>query len=426
MTAERGKAERRILINASALSITEGLAQLANFGFVISFARTFGATQMAYYSVAMAVGAIAALFFTLGTPGLMVREFSRDPSCVPEWLGVLIPVQGLLAVLAWLLATGTTVLLIGDLQAITVASAVCAYQILLRLAMVINTPLVASERMVRLSAANVAYRAVTLVMALTAIHLGVSAGWVSWIFFSGSAIYLAFAWYQSSRFFGRTTFRLAPREALRLFKLSAPFFSIAAFAVLYGRGAVVMLSAMASPHAVGLYAAADRIMIAVGLAPTMLNSAVYPALTRVAARSRAEVRALCGRAALLMLAVTLPLAGLFTVFSSRLVLLLFGPSYGEAARVLQILTWTLPVVGLQSLFGSQLIAVSQQRALAGARFSGLALFALLSPVLIWSLGIRGAAWAVLASDTALSVYYFTILRKTDATPTFGAQSAQAQ
>ncbi len=425
MKTQSAKTERRILLNASALSVAEGLGQLANFGFVISFARTFGATQMAYYSVAMASGAIAALFMTLGTQSLLVREFSRDRARVSEWLGVLLPVQGLLALLAWLVATAITVLLVGDSRAITVALAICAYQVLLRLAAVLNTPLVANERMVQISAANVAYRVFTLVLGLVAIHFGAGAGLVACTFVVGAVMYFAVAWRQNFKLFGQPAFRWAPREASDLFKLSAPFFGIAAFTTIYGRGAVIMLSAIATPHAVGLYAAADRVMVAVALAPTMLGSAVYPALTRVAARSRVEVRALCGRSVLLMVITTLPLAIVFTIFAHRLITVLFGPLYVGAAQVLQILTWTLPIVGIQSLLGSQLIAVNQQHVLARARLSGLMLFAVLSPLLIWKCGFRGAALAVIVSDTALLLRYLMILLKVKAAPTFGTAAGQA-
>jgi O-antigen/teichoic acid export membrane protein len=279
--------------------------------------------------------------------------------------------------------------------------------------------------MVRTSVANVAYRVFTLVLGLVAIHYGAGAGLVAWTFVVGAVIYLAVAWWQNFKLFGQPTFRWAPREASDLFRLSAPFFGIAAFAAIYARGAVIMLSALATPHAVGLYAAADRLMVAVALAPMMLGSAVYPALTRVAARSRVEVRALCGRSVLLMVITTLPLAVVFTIFAHRLITVLFGPLYLEAAPALQILTWTLPIVGVQSLLGSQLVAVNQQHVLARARLSGLTLFVLLSPILIWKFGFRGAAWAVLVSDTALLFQYLMILLKVKAAPTFGMAASQA-
>jgi O-antigen/teichoic acid export membrane protein len=424
MRPQGAKAEHRILLNASALSVAEGLGQLANFVFVISFARTFGTTEMGYYSVAMASGAIAALFMTLGTQNLLVKEFSREPTRVAEWLGVLLPVQGLLALLAWLIATAITVLLVGDHRAVTVALAICAYQVSLRLAAVLNTPLVANERMVRISVANVAYRVFTLALGLVAIHYGAGPALVAWTFVIGAVIYFAVAWWQNFTLFGPPRFRWAPRAAADLFKLSAPFFGIAAFATIYARGAVIVLSAIATPHAVGLYAAADRIMVAVALAPMMLGAAVYPALTRVAARSRVEVRALCGRSVLLMVGVTVPLAVVFTIFAHRLINVLFGPLYLEAAPALQILTWTLPVVGVQSLLGSQLVAVNQQHALARARLSGLTLFVVLAPLLIWKFGFQGAALAVLVSDTALLFTYLMVLLKVKAAPTFGTAASQ--
>jgi Na+-driven multidrug efflux pump len=72
-----------------------------------------------------------------------------------------------------------------------------------------------------------------------------------------------------------------------------------------------------------------------------------------------------------------------------------------------------------------LVAVNQQHALARARLSGLTLFVVLSPLLIWKFGFRGAALAVLVSDTALLFHYLVILLKVKAAPTFGTVASQA-
>ena len=125
-----------------------------------------------------------------------------------------------------------------------------------------------------------------------------------------------------------------------------------------------------------------------------------------------------------MVITTLPLAIVFTTFAQRLISVLYGPLYLEAAPALQILTWTLPIVGVQSLLGSQLVAVNQQHILARARLGGLTLFVLLSPLLIWKFGFLGAAVAVLVSDTVLLFHYFAILSKVKAAPTFGTAAAR--
>src|ERR1700722_749404 len=82
--------ERRILLNTTVLSAFEGLGQLANLALIASFARAFGAGVMGNYSVGMSVGAVAAVFVSLGIQGLLVRDISRDPACARDRIGVLL------------------------------------------------------------------------------------------------------------------------------------------------------------------------------------------------------------------------------------------------------------------------------------------------------------------------------------------------
>lgn len=408
--------ERRILFNAGVLSVTEGFGQLANLILVVSFARAFGAGAMGHYSVAMAVGAVAALFVSLGTQSLLVREFSRNPAVSTDWLGKLLPVQLSFALIAWAVASAAAVGLVRDVQAAPVAMAVCAYQILLRIAALLLTPLQAKELMLISSIGDMAHRALILILGVLAIHLGASAGLVSLMLVIGATGFVAFAWVQTSRRFGRPRLRFAPSEALQLFRLSAPFFGLAALAVIYARGVIIMLSALAAAHAVGLYAAADRLMVAVGLGPTMFNSAVYPALARVASQSLAEAKALCGRCLRLLLVAAIPCAALAAVFAPEIVRMLFGAAYADAAGVLQVLAWTLPMRGAQSLLGSQLATLDQQTALARARLIGLCCFFIAAPLLILFFGYVGAAVSVLVCDTLQLGLYYRLLRKLDAAP----------
>jgi O-antigen/teichoic acid export membrane protein len=139
--------ERHILANTAILGAGETVGQLANFILVVSFARSFGSGTLGHYSVSMAVGAIAALFVSMGTHGLLIREISRNPASGRDFLGVLMPAQMVLASVAWLTACGVSVLLIGDTHAAAVVMATCGYQILCCLAALLLTPFQATERM---------------------------------------------------------------------------------------------------------------------------------------------------------------------------------------------------------------------------------------------------------------------------------------
>jgi len=375
---------------------------------------------MGNYSVGMSVGAIAAVLVTLGIQQLLVRDISRDPHCARDRIGVLLPVQLLLTPIAWGIACLVSLALIGKTALTPVVMAACGYQVLLPLASLLLAPLQAQEMMVVTATCGLLYRVLALLVGVAAIWLGANAGIVALAFVAGALSLLVMAWNQTSRRFGRPNWRFAPAEALGLYRLAAPFFGLAALGVIYARGAAVILSALTTPEAVGLYAIADRLMVAAGLGSAMFNTALFPALARVAHSSAAQARELAARCLRLLLAFNIPMAALVTILSMDLVRWFFGASYLDAGRVLQVLVWMLPVRGAQALLGSLLAAMNQQAALARARFIGLCIFLALAPVLILIQGYVGAAWAVLCCDTVQLVLYWLLLRKAGAAPPVAA------
>lgn len=406
--------ERRILLNTTVLSIAGGCSQIINFIFVASFARTFGAAELGHYATAMAAGTIAGLLVTLGTPELLVREISRDSSRARELLSTLLPLQTILALFAWSAASAATVLLLGDPHALAIAMPVCGYQILLLLASLLLMPFQARERMLIASGGDVLHRLVSLGLGLTAIALGASAAVVASCMVIGVVGLVGYAWLQTSRCFGPLKLRFRPAQAWRILRSSSPFFAVSASAVLYARGAPVILGGLAGAQAVGLYAVAERFMVAAQLGSTMFNAAAYPALARVAASSSEDLKVLSARCLRLLLIGMIPLAVLITVFAGDIVRALFGAEYLDAARALQILAWTLPMRATQSLLGSQLAAMNRQAALAKVRFVGLGLFVILAPLLILKFGYVGAAWAVLVCDSVYLLMYWWLVRETEA------------
>jgi O-antigen/teichoic acid export membrane protein len=408
--------ERRILLNTTVLGAAQGLGQLANFILVVSFARTFGAAELGHYSVAMAAGAVASLAVGLGSHGLLLREISRNPACGRDWIGVLLPAQLVLACIACPVASVVSVSLIGEVGAAAIVVPVCAYQILMRPALLLLAQFQARELMLVSASADLAHRVLILVLGLGAIWLGAGAGSVGLAMTTGALTLIAFAWIQASHHFGRPALRFDPLEAWRLFRLGTPFFWIAALTVLYSRGATLMLSGLTTTNAVGLYAAADRFVVAAGMGPAMFNAAAYPALARMASHSASDARVLFNRCLRLLLICTIPVATMIAIFSADVVRLLFGASYPGTTPALQILIWCVPIQGLHGLFSSQLSAMDQQAGLARVRFAGLCAFLVLCPTLILELGFVGAAWAALFGDTVHLTLCWMLLQRVRSAP----------
>lgn len=414
--------ERRILFNTVMLGAGEGIGQLTNLVIVISLARAFGAEVLGQYSISMAVGAVATLFVALGTQPLLIREIGRDPNCSRDLLGVLMPVQLVLSAITWLAACLVCIILIDEAGAIPVIAAICAYQILVRLATTLLTPFQATEQMQAAISGQMLHRFLTLALALTAIWLGADAGTVTLAFVAGAAFLIAFAWVAGSRRFGRPRLQLDWRRALGLFRRASPFLGLTALSVVYVRGGLIMLSALSGPVAVGLYAVVDRFMVAAGLAPGVFNSAVYPALSRIARDSTADARALAVRCLRLMMVGTIPLAAMISIFAHDILPLLFGAEFLPAAVALEVLAWTLPLRGAQWLLGSQLAALDHQAAMAKGRSVALAAFLTLTPALILGLGFVGVAWAVLLCDALQLALYRRVLQRAQSAPSLTKSS----
>jgi O-antigen/teichoic acid export membrane protein len=408
--------ERRILLNTIMLSAGEGFGQLAHFVLIVGFSRKFGAEILGQYSVSMAIGAVAALFVSLGTQPLLVREISRKTESTADLLGVLIPVQMALAVPAWLLACTASTLLIGDTRALPVVAATCGYQVLLRLASLLLTPFQATEQMQVSVTGQLAHRLIAVSLGLSAIWLGAGAGMVALALVLGALALIAYASVRGAIYFGRPALRLAPREAFRLLRLASPFFGLAALGVVYARGSLIMLGALMTQSAVGLYAVVDRLMTAAALAPGTFNSAVYPALSRLAHTSAPDGNVLLVRCLRLVIVGTMPLTAALTLFAGDIIGLVFGTQFLAAASALQVLAWTLPLRGLHWLLGSQLAALDQQSAVARARSFVLCVFLVLTPALILAAGLTGAAWAVVICDGVQLFLFWRLLVLTDSAP----------
>jgi len=358
----------------------------------------------------MSVGALAALLVGLATQPLLIREINRNPVASRELLGVLLPAQLVLGAVGWVLACLLGVALLGEPDALPVIAAVAGYRILLRLATTLLAPLQATEQMQSSVVGQVIHRLLTLVLALAAIGLGAAPGTVVLSLMTGAAFLVSYAWIAGSRRFGRPLLRWAPRKAAEQFRLESPFLGLTALGVVYARGGLIMLSALAGPVAVGLYAVVDRFMVAAALVPGVFNSAVYPALVRLAGASPAEAPAPAVRCLRLLAVATIPLATLIGIFAEDIVGKVFRTALLPASAALQVLAWTLPIRGAQWLLGSQLTALDRQAQMAKAHSIGLVTFLTLTPLFIVGAGFTGLAWAVLICDGLQFTHYWWLLR----------------
>jgi O-antigen/teichoic acid export membrane protein len=184
-----------------------------------------------------------------------------------------------------------------------------------------------------------------------------------------------------------------------LFRKSLSFVALGLASGGYARVDTVLLSVVASPATVGLYAAAYRLMGPLQLFLSAFGTVFFSRASR-ARGVGADWRHLNRRGQVVLLIVLTPLVVVGVVVAPLAVRLLFGPSYGDAALPARILLITMIPVAWSWPSGHTLNALDRQHVWILILLAGILLDAVLVLSLGHALGATGAAIAWLVVEAA--------------------------
>ncbi len=136
---------------------------------------------------------------------------------------------------------------------------------------------------------------------------------------------------------------------MALFGLATLFQSVSS------RIAVSFLTFLAAPYDAGIYAAVARIPQALNNIPLGIFSAVLPSFAALPGASL-RFKRLFRRSLLLMISVSIPIAGFLFVFGKPLLLLVFGADYAPSLPALRVLSWVVVPVFIGMAFSHVLLS----------------------------------------------------------------------
>jgi polysaccharide transporter, PST family len=200
-----------------------------------------------------------------------------------------------------------------------------------------------------------------------------------------------------------STWRLDFHRAKVLLRESWPLLISALTAVLYLRMDVVMLGEMHSEAAVGIYGAATRISEAWYFIPMALVASLQPSIMQAKERSEELFQARLRNIYNLMSALSISVATVVTLFSDKLVQLLFGQSYEAAGPVLVVHVWAAVAISLGVASSQYLIVENLQKISMYRTTIGLLCNLGLNLLLIPKYGALGAAVATLISYSCATI-----------------------
>jgi O-antigen/teichoic acid export membrane protein len=381
--------------------VGDAAARAVVFVVVVTAARRLGPSEFGRFAFVYGVVAIALLVGDLGLTPLIMRRLSRRSQFHPNafWSAVAtnlfigaIAYVGLLAVFAatfprdeLLMAIYGPVLLI---QALATS---------------VDAALFSFERGPRIALVRLGGNLVLGLAAIVVLLSRPSAEGIAAAFVVGGAVKLTLG-LVAARSILRPA-RIRPRLALAMLRYSLPFAAAAILSFLYFRVDIVLLGVISSNRNVGQYAAAYRIIDGVLLFPAALSYTSFPRWTSGQASFSQLSRMLRG-----LLCASLLVGLALGLWGGQLIRVVYGGSFDPAASALRILAAAVPVLFLDVI--AVWLAYARRRERDVVWIGGLALIAnlALNFALIPRFGIRGAAFATVASEVVNAFGYAYLFR----------------
>jgi O-antigen/teichoic acid export membrane protein len=164
------------------------------------------------------------------------------------------------------------------------------------------------------------------------------------------------------------------------------------------RAPLLLLPILFTLADIGLFDAADRIRLTLGIMVAVATTAIMPALSRAFAGGSADRHALVSFS-VKYVCVILSCAALgISIFADVIVRILYGAQFAASALLLQVLIWTQVLVATDAMLKQAMIANGQEYAVVTRALAGLAVLAVLVLGLGHAFGLVGAAAGVLASS----------------------------
>jgi O-antigen/teichoic acid export membrane protein len=403
-------AQRRLLGNTVLLSCGQAVVQLLNFALVVGLARFYGRELLGIYSFSMAVGAMLCLLVSLGTHGFLLQKISREPEETASLTGALFGFQLSVAV-AIVLATHLVARwLSSSATLVWVLTAVVAFHTLTRVNSLFVLGFTARQEAHAAALGPIGKTGLALLLAGAAMLAGASASVALTALPLAALVGLVVTVLYSVRRFGPLQMRFRRTEIVVYLRAGMPYFSVVLLTTLYARLGIILLTTFAGQAATGVYAAAERLIVAAGTVYAMFSMALLPVVTQLWKLDRGQFAELTQRAARAILLVTLPAATLLALFANDIVRVLYAHQFRHAAVVLAAIAWVLVVRGISQLLTTAATATDHQPVLIRSRLLGIVILTTASIVLIPAYGPLGLVAATLAGETLATVLGYALLR----------------
>ena len=378
------------------------------FLFNIYVVRRLGAEHFGQYSTVIAYVAIFAIFTDWGMSPYAVREMAQDRAETSWLLPNIVAIRVLLSLIITVIAPLTALWSGKESDMVLGILIASGGLVLYAFQGPLDSALTARERLDLTSA-------FTLINQLVFWGLGVlllinGLGFIGLIIASLAGVALV------ALLSGWTLFRLgvgrlvlSARRWRRLFLDALPFGVSSISYVFMQRFDTVLMSFLLTDADVGWYNVPWTLINMILLIAQSIAIAMYPSMVRSHTDNPKSLPQVVWQSIKYLLIVCLPITVGGTVLADRIIIALYEKSYTNSIPVLQIILWALPSLFLLELLGRLASTLHLERPAAKINVINAGITVVLNLILVPTLGILGAALALLSGRMIRLAQYWRLI-----------------
>ncbi len=360
------------------------------------------------------LGALFVFLADLGLSPYMVREVARwrdspdgmeRASVLWQCAAAALPAgpagRTLLIGSAWL--TGRPPVMIGAIALGTLGLIMCGVQ------GASDGMLAGFERLDLSAGSKVSYQLVFVLVGAAALLLGTGYYGLIGANLLGIAVMTLICW-RGARALGPRPRGVDTRTWPRLLRASIPFGIIGFTLGLSYKFDSVLLNIFRGDAETGYYNAAYNLVFSAVMLSNVINTSLYPSLTRQAASAPHTLTMIYERALRYLMALALPIAVGASVLADQIVPFLFKAEYLPAAPALRMVIWVVPLMFASEFLGYVVLIAGKERHAARAVVVSTGFNVLLNLLIVPRYGFLGAAAMTVLTEAVLVGQYLWMLR----------------
>jgi len=361
------KAQQTIAKNVLVLMGTQAITWGLTLLLTIFLPRYLGAAAIGKFHFANSLWAIVAIVATFGMNTLLTKEVAREPGRLPGLVANSLVLRTILFVLGSAGVTGFLLFFDYPPETRQVVYLFGLAYFIWQLTGASQAALGGLERMEYSSLGNVTGKVVNTALGITLLLMGQGVLVIAAVSVMGALANTAVQYFFLARLRHTSNYRPASsgdrlhlKAMGHLLRAGFPYLLSSIFLVIYMQFDIVIISLLLDDQSVGWYGAADQLFGTLLFVPTVMMTAVFPALSRMYTTAPDSLRQVTRKSFDLLIVLAIPIGLGILVVANPVVVLLFGEEFAPSGPILALMGIVLILTYLNVLTGRFLISMDRQ------------------------------------------------------------------